>query len=366
LKILSDGKNLKGGDKPLTYFIEVDTNDTEKYEYVDGENNQKELNKKIKKRLYFTEQQVKDFNIESIGTSIPLQHGKYYVMMNYFNRWWGHFLGWEGKSLYLDLLQFGQGERKDWCYPSNKMLSFMNGNKDPKTVRKYIGVLEEYGFVKVFHCLGEDESEQKKGNTQESNIYKIRSTIPVLPLELVEKLPPKLKERHEKDLLEFNQWSINNLPYMNLGEKEFKEMELYEQSISVATSSKRRNAMIAKMKETGKIVDESKSLFEERHLKFWVSFCVYLVDERILSKPSCDMWFKTSLGEMHKSGDRYFLHIFSANDYVRNTLRNSYDKDIKIYISEYFDVIWKTQIETDKINITYRLLDEKHIEKGMD
>lgn len=72
---------------------------------------------------------------------------------HYFWTKWVPVLGPLATTLYMQLRQYcyynpRTGEKRDWCWPKQETLCQEIGVRDPKTLRKGLRVLEEYGFIR--------------------------------------------------------------------------------------------------------------------------------------------------------------------------------------------------------------------------
>lgn len=124
---------------------------------------------------------------------IPEMAGHKTFLSNYVITFWMPLMGVGAFTTYLQITKMSYGEKNN-AYPSQPYLAMMMGI-DPKTVRKYLKILQDLNFVVVVHVF------DKKTGTQKNNLYMLSNTIPFLTDKELEKLPKRLQEEH-KDFVE--------------------------------------------------------------------------------------------------------------------------------------------------------------------
>ncbi|MFC7561563.1 helix-turn-helix domain-containing protein [Paenibacillus farraposensis] len=63
----------------------------------------------------------------------------------------------------------------DYCWPDLDLIG-AKMKKSRNTIKKYLAILEKYGFVLMFNVMNAD-----KNNMEESPLFKIRRQVPFLP-----------------------------------------------------------------------------------------------------------------------------------------------------------------------------------------
>lgn len=189
---MSENRNLKDGSSRLLYYRERSTgNRTPKTRTVRGKT--QEYFEEELERIYFQEDDIRKFSLDKHGQNVPYVDGHLTIINNYMFDYWGYILGAEAIALYAHLKRYCYGD-KDYCWPNLELISFKM-KMSRNTVKKYLGILEDHGFVYQFNVQNADLN-----NTNESPLFKVRKKVPLLSQELCDTLPPVLQADHEKYL----------------------------------------------------------------------------------------------------------------------------------------------------------------------
>jgi DnaA N-terminal domain/Helix-turn-helix domain len=277
--------NLKGENYPLVYYRPVKENvKIEKSRWLidkDGQLREFFYHDTLVNRIIFTEEKVREFNLDGHGENLEFEDRNFTIVHNYLIRFWQHFIKADGFALLITLKSYCID--KDYCWPSLSTLQLECGFGSPNTVKKWLSVLESYGFVFRFNCMSADSN---KKNMDESPIYKVRRRVPFLPKELYTELPEELQNKHDEFMEKYmSVYSPDNLG--NIINYDEIYTELLEQGETFTKKRKRTKSVPIKaiydVKDSLTNEDENMT---EQILKF--------VESRI-SKPSFETWFKHCL-----------------------------------------------------------------------
>ncbi|QHW35497.1 hypothetical protein GZH47_31885 (plasmid) [Paenibacillus rhizovicinus] len=327
---MSENKNLKEGSARLLYYRERPTgNRTPKTRMVKGKPQayfEEEL-----ERIYFNEEDIRKFSLDKHGQNVPYVDGHVTMINNYMFDYWGYILGAEAIALYAHLMRYCYGQ-KDFCWPNLELISYKM-KMSRNTVKKYLGILEEHGFVYHFNVQNADLN-----NTNESPLFKVRKRVPLLTQELCDQLPKVLQIDHEKYLnkllttceheLDLDPSVDYSTLYGNLIEKgkvqrKAKQLSLFE--IDKQSALKRR------------ILEEEQT--EEDKIR-WQDFLSEMLKK--ISRPSYDNWFANTFA-IKRDG---ILTIYTPHKMVTDWLSDRYIVKIKDIIHPIDETIEGVEIET--------------------
>jgi hypothetical protein len=327
---MSEKKNLKDGSGKLLYYRSRQTgNQTPKIRTVRGKQ-QPYLEEELE-RIYFNEEDIRKFSLDKHSQNVPYVDGHLTIINNYMFDYWGNILGAEAIALYAHLKRYCYGER-DYCWPNLDLISYKM-KMSRNTVKKYLGILEDYGFVYHFSVQNADQN-----NTNESPLFKVRKKVPLLTQEQCEQLPSVLQLDHEKYLqkllstceqeLELDLTVDYNELYSDLIEKgkvhrKPKQMSLFE--AEKQTSIKKQ---LLQQEQT------------EEDIALWNAFMEEA--KKRVSKPSYENWFGRTFA-IKRNG---ILTIYTPADMVTEWLESRYIELIKEILHTIDHQIIAIKIET--------------------
>lgn len=348
----NEGLNLRGTKDKLIYYREIDTDLVEeRVRLIDVYNDTK---KQVyfypkKKRVIFSEDEIRKFSLDKYGEHIPFIEGQVTLLNNYFLDFWGFYLNAEGTQFYTHLKRYAYGE-KDYCYPRMDFIA-AKMDKHRTTLYKYLDLLERYGFVYRFGVLNED----KNGN-QETPLFKIRRQIPLLTKKLIygdptieipddapthiknalkkEKrgLPDILRKEHEKFVEKYMQNNYSRLDNSVEYEKIYNLWLQYGKLLENNNKSKRK---VIKKEN----VNLLHSMNEQE--KMLLAFILEKASKTV-SKPSFDIWFK----DLEIKMSQKVVILYLPNQFAKDWLENNYKELI-------FEWISSMNIEIEDIQFEY-------------
>lgn len=182
--------------------------------------NRNNLQYKVRSKVNSTDEwieidqdQLNSLSLEN-GDRMPEIQGNKIIITNYFNMFWGRIMGARNYRVFMVLNQFAYGE-KDYSYPSlNMLVDICNMAKG--TVKAAIEELEQLGFIIQVQVYNTEKREN------ENNIYILRKTVPFLTVDQYKSLPKKMREEHDKYLLNIEKSeriTLSNVPdYSNISD----------------------------------------------------------------------------------------------------------------------------------------------------
>ena len=300
-------KNLKGNHGKLLYFRREEAEGKEPV--IRKKNGQTETHyRKIQKKVYFDEQEVKRFSLEKMGKPLPRVQMGFIQVDNYFFDYWTYILGVNGTNAYIHLLRYCYGD-KNTCFPNMQRIADKMHITLP-TLRKALTKLEDHGFIYRFWIQNPEMN-----NLEESILFKVRKTVPFLSESLIETLPSALRKEHDE--------YVANL--MESYEIEFR-LDAQENYQSMYDSLRDKATRVAhpKSRHTDKkateMVQVMKTKMTATETKFWDEVLESLKEK--ISKPMFETWFMDSYCALEESTVHvYFKHQF-AREWVENRYHN--------------------------------------------
>ena len=306
---MSEKKNLKGGSSKLLYYRSRPTgNRTPKTKMAHGK--QIPYYEEELERIYFKEEDVQKFSLDRHGQNIPYVDGHLTIINNYMFDYWSHFLSAEGIALFGHLLRYCYGT-KDICWPNLELIA-LKMNKSRNTVKKYLAILEEHGFVYHFNVQNAD-----KNNTDESPLFKVRKKVPFLSQELYEQMPPVLQADHDRYLshlletcdkedLELD----STVNYNDLYSQLIDKGQIHRKPKQLSLFEVQKQSQIKKQLLQQDVTEEDELL--------WTAFIEEVKTK--IAKPSFNTWFK---GTFATKRDGIYT-IYAPHNHVKEWLENRY------------------------------------------
>lgn len=318
--VLKEQLNLKGESYSLTYYRPVKENvKIEKSRWLRDKNGEyKEFfyHDSLVNKIFFTEDKVKDFSLDGYGQNLEFEDRNFTIIHNYLIRFWQHFIKADGFALFITLKSYCID--KDYCWPSLNTLQLECGFGSANTVKKWLSVLENYGFIFRFNCMAADKSRK---NMDESPIYKVRRRVPFLPKELYEELPEELKDKHDQFMEKYmSAYSPDNLGNLI----NFNEIydEFLEQGETIQKPIKRKTVT-----PISKIYDVKESLTQEDEK---ITEQVLQFIQTKLSKPSFETWFVHCLFKLREG----VLTLYAHNSFAAGWINDRHKDLITEALSE--------------------------------
>lgn len=186
-------KNIKNTNEKLRFFRNVDTGKTEpRYKHQKDDTGMKiavEYRVKVYDKMYFTEDQIKNWNFK--GDIFPIGNNRNFTIIhNYILHVWSYYLGKDATFAYIMLRSYDFHER-EITTTSKQTIAKLLGIK-AQTLTEYMNILEKYDFGYMF------QTERENDGMQVGSVFVVRSTVPILPPDLYEGLPAELKKEADR------------------------------------------------------------------------------------------------------------------------------------------------------------------------
>lgn len=222
---------------------------------------------------------IEDVNLDMLGEHIPQNETDFFLVSNYLLDFWGSVLGSEVVYTYLMLRRYAYG-RKDFCFPDVDTICIKMRKSRP-TINKYLSILEEHGFILVFHRY---DNESRKDS---SPLFKIRRYVPVITEEMYDALPDKLKRAHDELLSE-----VNGIRLVSQIQRVDIE-DITKDGTLIKTKRKHEvESRVINLTEEDIAYDKVASQLDERDLSVTNTILKYAQLHSIVSKASYDTFFK--------------------------------------------------------------------------
>lgn len=327
---MSESKNLKEGSARLLYYRERSTgNRTPKTRMVKGKP-QSYFEEELE-RIYFNEDDIRKFSLDKYGQNVPYVDGHLTIFNNYMFDYWGYILGAEAIALYAHLMRYCYGD-KDFCWPNLELISFKM-KMSRNTVKKYLSVLEEHGFVYHFNVQNADLN-----NTNESPIFKVRKRIPLLSQQQCDELPKVLQidhERYLKKLLTTCEHELEldpSVDYSNLYDELIDKGRVHRKPKQLSFFEVEQQSAIKRRILEGEQTEADKEL--------WGLFLLNI--QKQVSRPSYDNWFAKTFAIKRD----HSLTIYTPHTMVTDFLKDRYQPRIMAIIREIDENVVEIKIET--------------------
>jgi DnaA N-terminal domain len=277
--------NMKGRIGEITYFRNIPSEvvATIHRRYRDKEGNEQVAKYKLgkKAKVYFKEEHVLNFSLDTDGTALPDKDTDYVKIKNYLLYFWSPILGKEATYLYIILLSMCYGKEKDYCWPSMEWLEEMLPASRP-SLMKYFKILEDHGLAYRFWTLIPEND-----NREDTPLIKVKKQVPYLPSDLYEKLGPITKVKHDEFILKYvKKYNVNLVPYVQPNfEERFDSF--------VSANGEVNDKVVQKQMELHTNKERLKELIPDEYHVVWNKVKEKL--EKSFAKPTYDVYFKDSL-----------------------------------------------------------------------
>lgn len=179
------------------HFIRKESQDN-KIKVIKEDGKKYELPSKDMYEIPFSD--IESVNLNVRGTSVTFSRNNVVNLERYMLWYWSPIIGGNAIILYLHLWEYcNQDDGVNICYPKLSELAMKLGIKDTRTIVRLLNKLQENNFLIWAYRLN-----KMNNHKEDSPVYKLRETVPLLSKEQVEKLSPKLKKKHEKYMEKFS------------------------------------------------------------------------------------------------------------------------------------------------------------------
>jgi DNA-binding Lrp family transcriptional regulator len=313
--LLETDPQLKG----YRFYRQVPTD--KKIETKRKDKNGKPIKITVNQKEYYSIEDIEQLDLKQYSKVLPDMNGHKTIINNYFIRFWAPVLDPKQRSggniafLYITLLSYCYGDR-DYVWVSISTLA-ETINASEETVRKYLKILEEEGFIIRFWREKENEEEKTE---QGSMLIKVRRSIPFLTKEKLEKLSPKKKAEHDRFLRSIKLES----------QFEFEEAYNYIHALE-KFREKAVEVKVPEIEETSTTpfdIESVKHMFSKEEQLYW-GMVLKRIEQKI-SKESYEQWFANTMASIQD--DRWT--IYCPHIFIKEHLEQRYTSFIQETIQE--------------------------------
>lgn len=321
-----DGYDVDG----YTHFIER-VNDKSS-DLIDSDKNAKKMPDKDMYEIDFN--YIEKLNLNKIGNEIPSLVRNVWNVDRYMAYYWKAIMDADCILVWHQLWEYCDMDNGvDICYPKMKELA-QRCSISKGTLISKIKKLEENNFLIQIHRLN-----RRNGNREDSPIFKLRRTIPLLSRQQYEKLNPFLKNKHDEYMEKFA--SDTSMEIFEQNGNETKQ-DVIDSVGDRIISKKRRKAVNEMLKS------------EERESFILASLPTYMKDtiiedlelrdslvEKGMGKPSADTYFKDTITFYDRHSN--IVHLIFPHDtnkeFTKSMLNShGYNKLMEVLIDKYDSV----------------------------
>lgn len=315
LSLLETEPQLKG----YRFYRQVPTD--KKIETKRRDKNGNPIKITVNQKEYYSIEDIEQLDLGEYSKLLPFMNGHKTIIHNYFIKFWAPVLDPKQRSggniafLYITLLSYCYGD-KDYVWVSISTLA-ETINASEETVRKYLKILEEEGFIIRFWREKENDEEKTE---QGSLLIKVRRSIPFLTKEKLEKLSPKKQAEHKQFLRSIKLES----------RFEFDEAYNYIHALE-KFREKAVEVKVPEIEETSTTPFDIKSvkhMFSKEEQLYW-GMVLKRIEQKI-SKESYNQWFANTMASV--KNDQWT--IYCPHRFIKERLEQHYAPFIKEVIEE--------------------------------
>lgn len=289
------------------------------------------VRKPILEKQKISFEDIKELSLDDYGQDVRTCAEDFTLIHNYLFDYWGAIMGTDAVSIYQHLKRYCYGKR-DYCFPDMEMIQLKMKKGSRNTIIKGMNVLEDYGFITKIY-----RKDKERNNADASPFFKIRKYVPLLSQDLINLLPEKLRNEHDKFMAQANG--------IVLSEHVTSKAEYLEKLMSTAEVMKSKSqidkekALIRK----GKVYEYIVSTLNDEQLEVWHSLLHDLSE--ILSKPSFETWFSKTIILYSDSTITVVCQNEFSRDWINerykniisDIVRNKYQVDIPMFSTYLYD-----------------------------
>ncbi|MEF3310854.1 DnaA N-terminal domain-containing protein [Paenibacillus sp. GYB004] len=265
-------------------------------------------------KIFFDEEYVKNFSLDRFGLPIHSKIANYTTVENYLLDFWSPVIGGEAVFTFILLIRHcygydADGNKKDFSFPELETLAEKWGKTVP-TVKKYLDILEDHYFIYRFW-----RSDPDHYHTDDSILYKLRTSVPYLSEEHLLKLSPKLQSQHDRFLKQL-MGKYNET--IELPEKYDFSAE-FSRILEEGSPAPRRRMLPEELEEYHRIREaQLLSKIKPSDKEIWEMF-LEIIGRRVAFH-SIQTWLVPSFCILDDAG----IHIYAPNPFVADWIRSRY------------------------------------------
>ncbi|MCY7949010.1 helix-turn-helix domain-containing protein [Bacillus atrophaeus] len=319
------------------HFIEKRTGSTHKIGH--GEN-QRDMPDKEMYEIPFD--YIERLNLNKVGNEIPFSMNNVWNVERYMAYYWKQIIGAEAIFVYYQLWEYCDKDNGvDICFPKMSELAERCGISKGSLIDK-IKRLEENNFLIQVHRLN-----KRVNNKEDSPIFKLRRTIPLLSKEQYKKLKPFMRKKHDKYMEEFA--NNSHLEYYTLkGEEVLNDLiDNYGDRIITSKTRKEIKDTLLSAEAEEYILDNLPENLKNSMMSS-KEFSDFLIDNRVYSKPSTEYLFKDTMVVYDSSIMTLYLIIKEkeACQYLSEVIIEKDREKLQFALEKYYPSIYEIKCFT--------------------
>ncbi|MDP4086575.1 MAG: DnaA N-terminal domain-containing protein [Bacillota bacterium] len=294
---------------------------TGEYEIIPTKRDGKVINirKPILEKRKVSFEEIKALNLDDFGRDVRTCAEDFTFIHNYLYDYWGAIMGSDAISTYLHLKRYVYG-KKDFCFPDMEIIQLKMKKGSKNTIIKAMNTLEEYGFITKILRI-----DKERHNADSSPFFKLRRYIPLLSEELINQLPEKLRNEHDKFIA-----STNGIILDESYDSEQIVNQLLEKSSSI--KSKNKKERLDELKRQGKLYEFIVSTLSSEQHDNWFLILHELSSK--ISKPSFETWFSKTIILLDQELKN--VKVITANSFNQDWIQERYKLLILQIINDKF------------------------------
>jgi hypothetical protein len=288
-------------------------------------------------------QEIEKAELNNRGKSISFSRNNVVNLERYMLWYWSPIIGGNAIILFLHLWEYcNTDDGVDICYPKLSELAMKMGIKDKRTIVNLLNKLQENNFLVWAYRLN-----KLNNNKEDSPIFKLRQTVPLLSVEQYNELPQKLQKKHDQYMEKFGKGS--SLERFTYDSTETID-ELMTKSDRLITSKSRKEIEAVLNKQ-----DEEEYIFSSLpdNLKGTLikqnEFHEQLLNTG-MSKPSTETFFNNTMLVYDKS--IYTVYMIVRNDthksFIENDLNERARKILQECLENFYGAVHDIKVYTAK------------------
>ncbi|QRV11459.1 helix-turn-helix domain-containing protein (plasmid) [Bacillus velezensis] len=232
---------------------------------------------------------IERLNLNKVGNEIPFSMNNVWNVERYMAYYWKQIIGAEAIFVYYQLWEYcDKDSGVDICFPKMTELAERCGISRGSLIDK-IKRLEENNFLIQVHRLN-----KRHNNKEDSPIFKLRRTIPLLSKEQYKKLKPFARKKHDEYMEKFA--NSSHLEYFSLKGEEVLNDLIDNYGDRIITKKTRKE-----IKETLLSAEAEEYILEnlpdslKNSMMTSEEFSNFLMDGMVYSKPTTEYLFKDTM-----------------------------------------------------------------------
>lgn len=258
---------------------------------------------------------IENLNLNKVGNEIPFTNNVW-NLDRYLAYYWKQIMDADAIFVWMHLWEYCDKDNDvDICYPKMKDIAQRLGITRGTLIKK-IKMLEDNNFLIQIHRLN-----KRNNNKEDSPIFKLRRTIPMLTREQYYKLTPLMRKKHDDYMDKFATGVQMDIFNHKTGSDIVDEMIDNVGDKIISKKTRKDIAEMLKKEEEEKYILENLPSNMKDTLKDSQEFTNLLVEMKKFSKPMAETYFKNCL--VVYDDTKYEVHIIVRNKVGKDLLKET-------------------------------------------